>query len=57
MEANATRSAVFIDRKLRSTDCKGPKGALCRAVRTTERCQEGTRGGEEDLFSSLLSTT
>jgi len=43
MEVNATRSAVFIDMKLSSIDCKDSKGAFCAAVKTTERSQEGTR--------------
>ncbi len=44
-EANAVRSAVFNDRNLSSTDCRGSKGSSLKAVRTEGRSQEGTRWG------------
>ncbi len=45
MEANATSNKVFIDRILKSADCKGSKGAIWSARSTRARSQEGMEGG------------
>ncbi len=45
IEANAVRSRVFIDRNFNSTDCKGSKGAVIRALSTKAKSQEGREGG------------
>lgn len=44
-EVSAVRRAIFIERALSSTDCKGSNGSLCRAWKTTKRSQEGMRYG------------
>ncbi len=45
MEANSTSNKVFIDRILKSADCKGSKGAIWSARSTRARSQEGMEGG------------
>ncbi len=45
MEVSAVRSAVFADRNLSSTESSSSKGPLWSPASTTERSEEGTRGG------------
>ncbi len=59
IEANAVRSSVFIDRNFNSTDCKGSKGAVSRALRTNAKSQKGREGGLGgfNLLASLRNLT
>ncbi len=56
IEANAVRSRVFIERNFNSTDCKGSKGAVCRALSTNAKSQEGREGAPSTFPTNLPST-